>query len=141
MNSLIKIATLIFINVLVTKIAAQNELDIRVTVQNLDTDNGMVFLALYDTEENFLSTSIKGEKSTIIDNKSTAVFKNVPVGTYAISIFHDENNNGKLDSNFMGIPKEDYGCSNDAKGFMGPPKWKDAKFHLNEENQSIIINL
>ena len=67
-------------------------------------------------------------------------FENIPEGTYAVSIFHDENNNDKLDSNFIGIPKEDYGCSNNAKGFMGPPKWKDAKFELNSD-KTITITL
>jgi uncharacterized protein (DUF2141 family) len=44
-----------------------------------------------------------------------------------------------MDTNFLGIPKEDYGCSNNARGFMGPPKWKDAKFQIN--NKSIIQHI
>jgi uncharacterized protein (DUF2141 family) len=54
----------------------------------------------------------------------------IPQGTYAIACYHDENNNGKLDTKFMGIPKEGTGASNDARGTMGPPKFKDAKFQL-----------
>ena len=67
-------------------------------------------------------------------------FEDIPEGTYAVSIFHDENDNGKMDTNFLGIPSEDYGCSNDASGFLGPPKWEDAKFQL-KENTSIKITL
>jgi uncharacterized protein (DUF2141 family) len=53
---------------------------------------------------------------------------------------HDENDNKKMDTNFIGIPKEDFGCSNNATGFMGPPKYEDAKFML-EENKTIDIKI
>ena len=64
----------------------------------------------------------------------------MPLGSYAISTYHDENDNDKLDKNIVGIPKEAYGFSNDATGFMGPPKWEDAKFDL-KEDKTITINL
>ena len=56
------------------------------------------------------------------------VFRGIPAGTYGASAFHDKNGNGKLDTNFMGVPIEDYCASNDARGFMGPPSFDDAKF-------------
>ena len=52
---------------------------------------------------------------------------------------HDENENNKLDTNFLGIPKESFGCSNNAKGFMGPPKWEDAKFEIS--NKDVVQNI
>jgi uncharacterized protein (DUF2141 family) len=55
-------------------------------------------------------------------------FRGIPAGTYGASAFHDQNANGKLDTNFMGVPIEDYCASNDARGFMGPPSFDDAKF-------------
>jgi uncharacterized protein (DUF2141 family) len=99
-----------------------------------------VFLAIYDTEEDFLENTYRGTTSSIANQTCEVVFENIPKGIYAISIFHDENDNGKMDTNFMGIPKEDYGCSNNASGFMGPPKWKDAKFELTNDT-TITINL
>jgi uncharacterized protein (DUF2141 family) len=51
-------------------------------------------------------------------------------GTYAIAVYHDENSNGKLDSNFIGIPREGVGFSNNAKGHMGPPKFDAAAFRF-----------
>ena len=60
----------------------------------------------------------------------TYTFKEIPKGEYAVAVFHDKNSNEKMDVNFLGIPKEAYGCSNNAKGFMGPPKYEDAKFLL-----------
>jgi uncharacterized protein (DUF2141 family) len=56
-------------------------------------------------------------------------------------MFHDENDNNKMDNNFLGIPIEDYGCSNNAKGFMGPPKWIDAKFEVSDKSIIQTITL
>ena len=50
----------------------------------------------------------------------------LPAGTYAIGIFHDANLNNRLDNFFFGIPREQYGFSNNARGFMGPPSFEDA---------------
>lgn len=140
MKELVKIAVALIISLTSHYLQGQESFNITVTIDNIDNNEGQVFLALYNSEGEFLDTSFKGTKSTIVNNTCTATFEKIPKGTYAISIFHDENNNGKMDTNFMGIPKEDYGSSNNAKGFMGPPKWKDAKFELNE-NKSITITL
>ncbi|MBY0427835.1 MAG: DUF2141 domain-containing protein, partial [Alphaproteobacteria bacterium] len=64
----------------------------------------------------------------IVQGTAVFSFKGVAPGTYAVAVYHDENGNGKMDTNFIGIPKERTGASNDAKGKMGPPKFQDAKF-------------
>ena len=56
------------------------------------------------------------------------VFEDLPPGTYGISAFHDKNDNQKLDTNLIGVPVEDYGASNNARGVFGPPKFDDARF-------------
>jgi uncharacterized protein (DUF2141 family) len=56
------------------------------------------------------------------------VFEKIPPGVYGLSAFHDKNKNGKLDTNLLGIPSEDYGASNNARGTFGPPSFEDAKF-------------
>ena len=66
----------------------------------------------------------------MVDKKAIITLKDTPVGVYAVSAFHDINDNKKMDTNFLGIPKEPTGMSNNAKGFMGPPKYKDAKFKV-----------
>lgn len=66
------------------------------------------------------------------------VFENLPSGEYAISLYHDENENNKLDTGWFGIPNEGYGCSNNAKGMMGPPKYEDAKFQLTSNKEMTI---
>ena len=54
-------------------------------------------------------------------------------------MFHDQNNNDKLDSNFMGIPNEPYGFSNNARGTFGPASWDDAKFEI--KSDSLVISI
>jgi uncharacterized protein (DUF2141 family) len=69
------------------------------------------------------------------------VFADLPAGFYAVSVFHDENMNEKLDKNFMGVPKEGYGASNNPKKKMGPPNFDEAKFQSGVADQSVEIML
>ena len=59
-------------------------------------------------------------------------FEDLPYGTYAITILHDENGNLKVDANFLGIPKEGYGFSNNARNLFRAPKFEEAKFELKQ---------
>lgn len=112
---------------------------VTVKVSNLESNAGKVFIALYNSQESFLNKGYKATFAKIENNTCKVVFKNVPNGTYAVSLFHDENDNNKMDTIVFGIPKEDYGCSNNARGFMGPPKWEDAKFTV--QNKSITQHI
>jgi uncharacterized protein (DUF2141 family) len=69
------------------------------------------------------------------------VLTNLHEGVYAVSVFHDENMNQKLDKNFMGIPKEGYGASNNPKKKMGPPDFEEAKFQVSGQAQLLEIKL
>lgn len=139
MQTLIKIILISLFSIFVSNAQQSKGFDVTINVSNLNSNKGKVFVALYNQESHFLKKQIKGEISPIENNTCTVTFKNIQNGIYAISMFHDENSNDIMDTNFLGIPKEDYGCSNNAKGFMGPPKWEDAKFQIN--NQSIIQNI
>ena len=120
--------------------AQEETFDLTVNISGLSSDKGTLMVGVYNQKETFLNTTFKGEIVKIENKKSVAIFKDLPKGEYAVSFIHDENNNKKMDTNFMGIPKEDYGCSNNATGFMGPPKYEDAKFMLTE-NKSINIEI
>ena len=115
--------------------------DVVVKIVNFDTSKGKVLIGLYNSEKTFLEVDFMSSISKIENNECIVTFKNVPTGTYGISLFHDENDNGKMDTNMFGIPKEDYGCSNNAKGFMGPPKWSDAKFEVTNKTINQTIKL
>jgi uncharacterized protein (DUF2141 family) len=97
---------------------------IHVDVEKLRSDKGQVFCALYSSSAGFPKASQKAvarTTSSISNKRATCEFSAILPGTYAISVFHDENSNGKLDTNFLGIPREGVGASNGARGHLGPP--------------------
>ena len=132
----------ILILLLVTTLAqAQEEGNIiEVEILQIDNEKGQMLIGLYDSEDNWLNKPAKGMFGKIIDGKSEATFENVSDGTYAISVFHDEDNDRELDT-ILGIPTEDTGASNDAPARFGPPKWEDAKFEVKGGIIKQIINL
>lgn len=112
------------------EIVETNASQLTVVIKGLDSDKGTLMIGLYDSKGTWLSKVAFSDKSAIVDGAATVVFENVPAGIYAISTYHDENDNKKLDSGIFGIPKEPYAASRGAKGRFGPPKWKDAKFEI-----------
>ena len=107
---------------------------INIEVFNIKNQKGSLVIGLYNIKETF---PIKTEEfqSLILDINSTTLkgqFKNIPNGTYAIALFHDENSNEIMDKNFLGIPKEGYGFSNNAKALLSAPSFDEAKFELKE---------
>lgn len=117
---------------------------ITVEVKNFRNTKGNIMLSMYQTEDGFPSKAEKALKKYIIPIKSNHFefsIPEVPEGSYAIAILHDENADNKMESNFIGMPKEGIGTSNNAKGNFGPPKFEDAKFSFNGTNKKITINL
>ncbi len=107
-----------------------------VVVTGVKNDDGVVMVALYNSEETYSSKGepeFEGRIGEIENTQSTVIFDDLSFGEYAIKLFHDENENGELDTNFLGIPKEDYAFSNNAKGSFGPPKYDKVKFELAED--------
>ena len=106
---------------------------IRVEITGLRSDKGQVLCALFSAPVGFPKNSGKAAahaKSEISERRAVCEFPGITAGTYAISVIHDENSNGKLDTNFLGIPREGVGASNNAKGHLGPPKFDAAAFHF-----------
>lgn len=102
-----------------------------VRVSQLRSNDGQVGCALYTSADGFPTDPSKAAQMRwcpIKQKTSTCSFDPIPAGTYAVACFHDENGNGKLDKNFLGMPKEGTVVSNHAKGSMGPPPFEKAKF-------------
>lgn len=102
-------------------------------IDGLHNDKGQVVCGLFVSAADFPKRSDKAAAhavSVITDGRASCEFSGIAPGTYAISVFHDENSNGKMDTNFMGIPREGVGASNNAQGHFGPPKFADAAFHF-----------
>jgi uncharacterized protein (DUF2141 family) len=107
--------------------------NLTVNVSGLRSNKGTLYISLYNSKEGYPKTHTKAFRlsyGTIANGKCTVSFDAIPKGLYAIACYHDENSNGKLDTNFLGIPKEGTGASNNAKGFMGPASFADAQFQV-----------
>lgn len=124
---------IIAIVLFISSLASAQNVGLTVQISGLKNNTGLVQVGLFNSEGTFLKTAYKGVSSEIKSNSAIVTFSNIPKGKYAISAYHDTNKNGKLDTNFIGIPKEDFACSNNAKGKMGPPKYEDAKFDLTKD--------
>jgi len=117
---------------------------IKVLVVGLHSNDGEVDCALFGSADGFPGDSSKAgraAKSKIDKGEAVCMFADVVPGDYAVSVFHDENSNGKLDRNFIGMPKEGVGASNDAAGHFGPPKYDDARFSYKGGRSVLAIHV
>ena len=121
-----------------------NKVIIFVDITGYEQKRGPIYGALYNNEDDFLNDSKAIHKFTLRPETQKITINLPPLnkGDYAITLYHDTNNNGKMDQNFIGIPKEPYAISNDAKGFFGPPKFKNAaiSFHSSGQRIPLIFN-
>jgi len=133
---------ILFILLLSIKLAFAANLT--VTVSNIIDKKGQMIISLYNNKASF---PIEGkEYRAIIVYPITAAtitttFNNIPSGTYAVAVIHDEDRSGKLEKNIFGIPMEQYGFSNDVYAKFGPPTFESAAFTINKEDLLITINL
>lgn len=130
--------------------------ELRITVDGIRSPHGTVLIGLYDSPASFgKAVEASAKEGFLIDPdrfaavalranaalKSAVVFSNLGPGRYAAVAFHDENGNGKLDKNFLGVPTEPYGFSKNAQGFLGPPTFDAAAMALGDGNQAVRIAL
>ena len=130
--------------------------ELRITVDGIRSAHGTVLIGLYDSPASFgKAVEVSAKEAFLIDPdrfaavalranaalKSAVVFSNLEPGRYAAIAFHDENGNGKLDKNFLGIPTEPYGFSNNVQGFLGPPTFDAAAMALGDSNEGVQITL
>ncbi len=111
---------------------ADGEPDLRIVATNVQSDAGKLYVWVYDRKDDWLSDRYRTQKVvTIAGNRvgdRVSVELLLPAGEYALSIFQDVDDDGKLKRNFIGIPKEPAGLSNNARPRFGPPKYQDAVF-------------
>jgi len=121
---------LTYITILITSFVLQAQNTIEVTMSGFENNEGKAMVGLFIEEETFLRNPEKILSAEIINNKSKVTFTDIPDGIYALSVYHDENDNDKLDLIMGVIPKEDNGTSNNPDNVLGPPKWKDSIFEI-----------
>jgi uncharacterized protein (DUF2141 family) len=117
---------------------------IHVRMSGFRSADGQVLIAVFKGESGFPGDPAKAWKKLVarVENGRARVdIAGAAPGDYAISVVHDENANNTLDTSWIGIPKEGIGTSNNAKGRMGPPKYRDAKFSVTEAGASQDITM
>ena len=132
-------ATAVFFSGLATAQAA----DLTVTIVGHPDATGSLSVGLFNSASTFpkppqafASARVKAGQGGV-----SVTFHNLPPGTYAASAYHDENNNGKLDTDGVGFPTERFGFSNDARGTLGPPDFAKAAFELGAQNKSVTVKV
>ncbi|HEY0524782.1 MAG TPA: DUF2141 domain-containing protein [Stellaceae bacterium] len=129
--------------------------ELRLTINNVRSGEGELLIALYDNADGFASaianaatrglmpdsgrligTSIRAQPGT-----QSTVFTQLPPGRYAAIVIHDENDNGRLDKNVMGVPTEGYGFGNDAQGFLSAPSFDATAITIGDADLSASISL
>ena len=129
---------IVLISISVEEVKSQHKLV--VTVEGVKDMEGSILISLSNTPDTFMKQGFKGQIVKVKDKKMVIHFDDIPSGIYAVSLFHDKNDNRKLDTGLWGIPKEKYGFSNNAKGKMGPPSYDACTFKI-EKDTNITINL
>lgn len=116
-----------------------------VKVSNALQTQGSIRMAVYNNEKSFPSESqsFRGGALALKPgiNSPQLTFDQLPFGDYAVAIYHDLNNNGKMDKNALGIPTEPYAFSNNIKVKWRAPKFQEAMFTLNSNNKDITVVL
>lgn len=115
--------------------------DLTVRITDVKSGQGNIMIAVYDSAGSFLRRPVRTARAAAVSGAVDVVIKDLPAGDYGIALFHDANNNGKMDSNAMGIPVEDHAFSNNAPGNMGPPSFEQVKFALPSDGATAAISL
>lgn len=118
-------------------LSAQN---LTLEVRGIEKVTGKLYVVIYNSPETFMKKPIAGFVVEVKDKVMSVPCKGLPTGTYAFSMYQDENGNGKLDTAAFGIPTEKFGFSNDAEGVMGPPSFEKCSFTFSADT-TLVVNL
>ena len=130
-----------FLVILLTSahLPAQNKIE--ATINNFENNKGLCRACLFNSAASFeKSDPFLCLQVNVIGRTARVVFDNVPDGTYAIFVFHDANNNNKMDKSWLGIPSEGYGASKNKLPFAAAPKFDANKFFLSN-NLNLKLNI
>lgn len=117
---------------------ANNFIKIEIKIKGMKSEDGQVLALLFSSAAGFPDKVDKAMQKVLIPAKKGDVdfaFLNLNSGEYAITVVHDENKNGKLETNWIGMPKEGIGVSKDAEGNFGPPSYSAAKIKFDKDSK------
>jgi len=118
---------------------------VKVTITGIENTDGNVVIGIYNSKSTFPVFGKEMQGAKIKPTKTGSLnytFENLPDGTYAIAVWHDENDNQEMDKNIFGAPKENYGFSKNIFGTFGPPDYEEVLFEVkNGKIVKLTINL
>jgi uncharacterized protein (DUF2141 family) len=118
---------------------------IHVQILNIRNSTGTVACTLFESPEGFPIEFLRSATNVMVikirKSQARCDFEDIPPGTYAMAVVHDENMNGKLETNWLGMPTEGYGFSNDATGVVGAPSFAAASFQYDGRNLDVTMRL
>jgi len=118
---------------------------IHVKILDIRNSTGSVACALFESPDGFPSEYLRAATNVMVikirKSQARCDFEDIPPGTYAMAVVHDENTNGKLDTNWAGVPTEGYGFSNNAQGVLGAPSFAAASFKYDGRNVELTMTL
>lgn len=112
-----------------------------IKIVGIESDDGQINIAVFGAEDAWMKMRLYEIALDIEERSCTWVIEEVPFGEYGVAVYHDENGNGKHDKNFLGIPTEPYGFSNNVRGKMKTPGWKETKFSISDPVLEIEIEV
>jgi uncharacterized protein (DUF2141 family) len=115
--------------------------DLTVDVAGLLNAKGTVMVAVFDSAGHFLKQPLRTAAVAAQPGQVQLLISDLAPGDYAVSLFQDENGNGKLDKNLVGMPVEPYGFSNDAAGSNGPPGFEQARVQVGAAGNTVTVSL
>ncbi len=139
--------TLLLASVTLLPVAAATEpttATLTLNLRGFQRDDGQVLVAVYRGADGFPgqpNAAWQTKVARVRGGQAQVILQGVPVGEYAVAVVHDENNNNKLDTNWLGMPREGIGMSNNARGRLGPPKYRDAKFGVTQSSVTQTITM
>jgi len=106
-----------------------------VDVKSIPNEKGNIFIGLFRPKDEFpiFGKQYIGKIISVSGKKMSYSFNDLSEGQYAVAVFHDENKNGKLDKNYLGIPTEAYGFSNNARRTFSAPSFEEAEVNLKSD--------
>ena len=117
---------------------------LEIQINQAESDKGMIRVLIFSKEAGFPDQPTKALKSLSLTPKNKSgilTVSDLPSGKYAISVIHDEDNDGKLTTNAVGYPTEKFGFSNNPKVYFSPPSFEKTAFELKSESKKIEITL
>ena len=138
-------AALMFVNTPVVGFAQTPCPGIHIQILNIRNSTGTVACALFESSAGFPTEFLRSATNVMVikirKTQARCDFEDIPPGTYAIAVIHDENMNGELDTNVFGIPTEGYGFSRDATALIGVPSFSAASFTYDGQSVDLTMSL